>query len=178
MEIGRKIRKIRKLQRRTQQDVADKAGITKSLLSKIETEKTIPPLATLNRIANALGVNMNVFLGAGDEKDTTVYTRAQDITSFVETEKGYRFFAFAAQRINKRMQIYLFEAQRGRVTPSPLSHSGEEFVYILEGSARYRVGSITYTLNPGDSLYFDAEDEHDLEPISEWVRYLAVFVER
>ncbi len=49
---------------------------------------------------------------------------------------------------------------------------------MLEGEMKYRVGSVEYVLRPGDSLYFDSEDQHDLQPISRRVRYLAVFSER
>jgi hypothetical protein len=42
----------------------------------------------------------------------------------------------------------------------------------------YRVGAVEYRLRPGDSLYFDAEDEHDFLPITDHVKYLGLFVER
>jgi quercetin dioxygenase-like cupin family protein len=73
------------------------------------------------------------------------------------------------------MQPLLFVAERGGVKPSPMSHSGEEFIYVLQGRMRYRVGDVTYTLGAGDSLYFDAEEDHDLEPITATVRYLGLF---
>ncbi len=76
------------------------------------------------------------------------------------------------------MQPFLFVAEKGKIQPGPMSHGGEEFVHVLSGRMRYHVGETTYTLGPGDSLYFDAEEKHDLEPITTQVRYLAVFVER
>ena len=42
---------------------------------------------------------------------------------------------------------------------------------------RYRVGAVEYLLGPGDALYFDGEAEHALEPLTDEVRYLGVFVE-
>jgi uncharacterized cupin superfamily protein len=72
----------------------------------------------------------------------------------------------------------LFVARRGEVQPGALQHSGEEFVYVLEGEMNYRVGSVTHKLGPGDSLYFDAEDEHDFEPLTPEVRFLGIFTDR
>jgi quercetin dioxygenase-like cupin family protein len=43
---------------------------------------------------------------------------------------------------------------------------------------RYTVGGMTYTLGAGDSLYFDAEQGHDLEPLTNTVEFLAIFGER
>ncbi len=72
----------------------------------------------------------------------------------------------------------LFTARKRDVKHGPLSHSGEEYVYVLEGEMKYRVGAAEYRLRPGDSLYFDAEDEHDFLPITNHVKYLGLFVER
>lgn len=165
------------MQGRTLQEVADGSGVTKSLLSKIENGKSMPPLATLTRIAGALGVKVSALLDGADEHGT-IFTPASETGRTVKTDKGYAFFSFAAQRSDKQMQTYLFEAEKGRVKPQPLSHRGEEFIYVLEGRMQYSVGPVSYTLGQGDSLYFDAEEDHDLEPITKKVRYLAVFVER
>ena len=76
------------------------------------------------------------------------------------------------------MQPYLFVAEKGKVVEKSLSHGGEEFVYMLEGEMKYRVGDVEYRMGPGDSVYFDAEEEHDLQPVSDQVKYLAMFADR
>ena len=178
MEIGERIRKIRKRQGRTLQEIADRCGFTRSLLSKIETGLTSPPVATLTKIASALGVRPSSFLEDADDA-STVHTPAAAAKGrgLVATDKGYSFHAFAAGRAEKMMQPYLFVAEKGKVKPKPLSHRGEEFVYVIEGRMKYRVGRVEYTLGAGDSLYFDAEEPHDLEPVAGRVEYLAVFTE-
>lgn len=178
-ETHTRIRTLRRLQKRTLKDVATQCGFTESLLSKIEAGKTNPPLATLTRIAIALGVSLGDLL---DEQraSSTVVTPAATLAGQTETRtaKGYGFHVLSAGRGGKIMQPFLFVAEKDGVKPGLLSHSGEEFVYVLEGQMRYRVGSTTYTLGPGDSLYFDAEEEHDLEPITPEVRFLGIFAER
>lgn len=178
MTIGERIRKIRKRQQRTIQEIADICGFTRSLLSQIETGKTVPPLATLTRIAVALGVTVSALLNDQNGSGTVHTTHeALESAELIQTDKGYRFLAIAAARANKLMEPILFEARRGEVKRKPLSHSGEEFVFVLTGQMRYRVGNVEYLLSEGDSLYFDAEQKHDLKPVSEIVRYLAIFCE-
>ena len=179
MKLGENIRKIRRRHRRTLQEIADAAEISKSLLSKIETGSTSPPIATLMRIADALGVPVSGLMDPSAEVGT-VFTPARSVDSrnLTRTDKGYLFCTLAAGRADKRMQVFVFEAERGKVKRQPLSHGGEEFVYMLQGRMKYRVASVEYTLGPGDSLYFDGEDDHDLAPITDRVRYLAVFVDR
>ncbi len=51
LQIGMKIRRLRQERRMTLQDLADATGLSKPLLSQIENEQVIPPLATLLRIS-------------------------------------------------------------------------------------------------------------------------------
>lgn len=171
------IRKLRVTQSRTLQEIADICGFTPSLLSKIERGKTVPPISTLTKIADALGVRVSSLLDGDREIGTVVETGAQGMRDLITTSKGYSFHAFAQERRDKAFQPYLFVAERNKVTKNPLSHRGEEFVYMLEGEMTYRVGVAEYTLTPGDSLYFDSSLEHDLRPISKSVKYIAVFSE-
>ena len=174
-----RIRVLRLQQQRTLKDIADACGFTVSLLSKIESGKSTPPVATLTRIAKALGTNVGNLLEEAGES-STVLTPASKLRVLPATraDKGYEFHLLAAERSSKVMQPFIFTAERGKVKPSPMSHSGEEFIHVLSGRMRYRVGEVTFTLGLGDSLYFNAEERHDLEPLSLKVRYLAVFVER
>ena len=102
---------------------------------------------------------------------------AHHVDAMTPTDKGYKFFAFAANRSQKLMQPLLFEARKDSIKPQAMTHGGEEFVYVLSGKMRYRVGSTVHLLKPGDSVYFDSDQEHELEPVSEVVRFLAVFAE-
>jgi len=178
MHPGSQIRKLRKRMGFTLQAVADQCGFTRSLLCKIETGRTAPPVATLARIAEALGVKVAALLdGAGRagtvHQDAAVVRRGP----LARTDAGYSYFAFAGERGDKLMQPFLFEVVRGQVRPHKLTHTGEEFIYVLEGEVRYRVGRVEYRLGRGDSLYFDAESEHEVTPLTAKARYLAVFVD-
>jgi transcriptional regulator with XRE-family HTH domain len=176
--IGSRIRLLRRQQQRTLQDVADVCGFTRSLLCKIEKGATVPAIATLAKISEALGVRTSVLLGEGnDTKSVFVAASERQGKGLIRTAKGYRFHAFAAKRPDKTMQPYFFTARKGEVKRAPLSHAGQEFVYMLEGSMKYRVGSVEYLLKPGDALYFDALEEHDFEPVTTETRFLAVFTD-
>lgn len=177
--IGQRIRKVRRTQGRSIYEIAAASGITPSLVSKIETGRSNPPVATLTRIAKALGVTISSLL---DESTAsrTIYTAGDGIkpAQMTLTDKGYRFLALAAGRHDKAMQVFVFEGEKGKVRKQALSHTGEELVFMLEGEMLYSVGSVQYRMKAGDSLYFDAEEDHDVEPVSKRVRYLAIFVER
>lgn len=148
-------------------------------MSKIETGKTVPPISTLMRIAEALGVKVSVLLDEDEDKGRTVFVPAGSASGekIVKTNKGYSFFTVASERNDKQMQPFIFFARKGEIKRHKLSHPGEEYVFMLEGSMKYKVGNTEYYLSPGDSLYFDSVQEHELHPISEEVKYLAIFYE-
>lgn len=174
-----RIRTLRRCQNRTLRDIAGQCGFTVSFLSKIESGKTNPPLATIAKIATALGISLADLIDGNGTGGTVHTTRAKlGARQASRTEKGYTFHMLASERGGKLIQPFLMTAEKGKVKPSILSHRGEEFIYVLAGRMRYSVGSTTYTLGPGDSLYFNSEESHDFSPISKSVRYLAVFAER
>ncbi len=178
-QLHSRIRKLRRLQNRTLKDVCDRCGFTVSLLSKIESGKTTPPLATLTKIADALGVKLGDLLEGKHDRHTVLTTEEElGRAEPTRTDKGYAFQLLAAGRSDPAMQPILFTAEKGKITAGAMSHGGEEFIMVLSGRMKYRVGKTTYTLGPGDSLYFDSEEEHDLEPLTKQVRYIGVFAER
>lgn len=76
------------------------------------------------------------------------------------------------------MQPFLFVSRKNEKDKrNVFSHNGEEFIFILEGKMNYKVGNTEYTLNEGDSLYFDSIEKHTLSPITDEVKYLAVFTQ-
>lgn len=182
IQLGSRIRRLRRRAGLTLQTVAEAADVSRSMLSKIETAKSAPSVATLMRIAAALGTSAAAML-ARPTDDGTIFTPADRTTrtAMQHSNAGYRFVALAAQRDDKLVQPFIFEARAGQRSPrgrtQPLMHAGEEFVFVLKGRMRYRVGPTQYTLGPGDSLYFDAEQEHELWPLTNTVRFLAMFTE-
>lgn len=172
MTIGYHLRELRQQQGRTLQDVAERSGCSRSMLSKVENDHAVPSLATLVALAKALGVEPGALM-CGDASGGTVFEPAGQ-TAEVPTGKGHRFQAVATSRAGKLMQPYLFSAERGKTVAGPMSQDGEQFVYMLEGEVLYRVGLAEYRLRPGDTLYFDARNEHDFALVSERARWLGV----
>lgn len=172
MSVGYHLRELRQQQGRTLQDVAERSGCSRSMLSKVENDHAVPSLATLMALAKALGVEPAALM-CGDASGGTVCEPAGQ-TAAVPTAKGHQVAAVATSRAGKRMQPHLFSAERGKVAPGPLAQDGEQFIYLIEGELLFRVGLAEYRLRAGDTLYFDARNEHDFTPVSERVRWLGV----
>lgn len=174
-EIGDHIRRLRRYQQLTLQNVADKCGFTKSLLSKIETGKVIPPVSTLVKIAEELGTNVAALMTEGKNYDCVFIPAAENVKS-VPTESGYAVLPLAVEIKDKKMQPCIISVQAKDLSDKPNSHLGEEFILVLEGSMDFHVGKITYTLGPKDSIFFNSIREHYIAKVhSDKVVYLNIF---
>jgi len=175
-DVGDRIRILRTTQRKTLQEVADGCGLSKSMISKIENNKTVPSVATLVKIAQILGTTISVLLEKEGWAKAVVTTRFEALEQLVNTDKGYAIFPYAAQFHGKKMQPFLFKALKGEVVPHQLSHEGEEFIYIIEGEMKMQVAEVEYLLKKGDTLYFNSMQKHGIIPVSDEVVYLDIFV--
>lgn len=175
LKIGNRIRRLRLEQRRTQQEIAAACGFTKSLLSKIESNKVVPPVATLVKIAGSLGVKVSALIEADYSVNAVSATAADVAENTVKTERGYWIFPFARRYQGKRMQPFLFIARQGEVKEHHLAHEGEEFMYVLEGEMVVQIGSAQHRLQAGGSIYFNSALEHQVIPVSKTVKYLNIF---
>jgi transcriptional regulator with XRE-family HTH domain len=166
LHIGKKIRDIRKKAGLVLQDLSNRTGLSKSLLSQIEKEVVSPPVATLLKISKALNINIGFFFQDGDSEEKVVLVRKDeskviDSRYFGREEGGYYYEALAYKKSKKYMEPFLVEFKRRKAGElAYFSHEGEEFIYLLEGTLEFRTETQQYVMHPGDSLYFDSSLPH------------------
>jgi len=180
--LGALIRDLRTRRGLRLDDVASRSGYTKGFLSKIENGRASPPIATLMRLAQALNVDPAQFFqaghGANGDPHATVHVTPEKRTKVENAGAGpgYAYWSLAAQRRHKAMEPFLLTVHPGQLDrKKTFQHPGEEFLFVLEGRMDYVVGGETFTLGPGDSLYFDATRPHAPRPKSGPVTFLAMF---
>lgn len=176
LNIGDRIKMLRISQKRTLQEIAEASDLSKSMISKIENNKTIPSVAALVKIAKALGSNISNLLEQDGWLNAIPTTNQKARENLTATDKGYSIYPYASEYHEKKMQPFLFVARKGEVTPHELSHEGEEFIYVIKGQMKMQVGEVEYSLTTGDSLYFNSVQKHGIMPVSDEVMYLDIFV--
>ena len=166
LHIGKKIRVLRKNAGLVLQDLSDRTGLSKPLLSQIEKEVVSPPIATLLKISKALSVNIGFFFQDNDPEEKVVLVRRDerkviDSRYFGREESGYYHEALAYKRSKKYMEPFLVEFKRKKADRlSYFSHEGEEFIYLLEGTLEFRTENQHYVFYPGDPLCFESSIPH------------------
>lgn len=177
--LGSTIRELRVQLSLTIADVAERAGISRGMLSKIENAQTATSLDTLEQIANALGVtlsrlfrNYNVPSGGAQ-----LVKRGQGMEVVRRgTRSGHTYHLLAYdQGPHKTFEPFLITLQDPGEEFTAFEHPGTEFIHMIEGILEYRVGDETYLLEPGDSLTFRGEIPHRPENMHGTpIRFLAI----
>ena len=178
LQIGLKIRDLRQKSRLTLQDLSEATELSKPLLSQIENDQVIPPLATLLRIAKALNVPLQTFFEEEDNTQKCHVVRAGEANRMQRRPnhggepQPYFYHALAYGKKHKNMEPFLVEFDPAQTQQSqPVRHSGEEFTYILEGTIELKHGGDTYVLEAGDSVYWDSNEPHSLRALGDKVAH-------
>lgn len=177
INVARRIREIRINKGLTLEELGNRTGFTKGLLSKVENNKVSPPVSTLAKIARAMNVSMGEFFSEIEVKPIII-VRAQDRAVY------YPEGALQGQLIETPISGF----QQQKMQPIIISiedpdnykrrfynHPGQEFIMILQGTMGYRFDEEEITLSAGDCIYFNSEHQHGPLPIKgQKVKYLSV----
>lgn len=167
LRIGARVRELREKRRYTLQDLSAKTGLSKEELSQIEHSMTVPPVATLLKMAKALEVGMGYFFQEKSGSEEIAVTRLSErvrIKRRPHHQKGevnYIYEALETKKSDKHMEPFMVEFPPQDTSEMVfVSHDGEEFLTLLEGKLEFRTQSRVELLDPGDSIYFVSNISH------------------
>jgi transcriptional regulator with XRE-family HTH domain len=161
--VGTKIRHTRLLNALTMKQVAETAGCSESVLSKIENGRANPSLKMIHRIAAALGVTVGRLFAQEDDAEHIVARagkRPMLETDQVHKGKGLRLEPLIANVAGHLLECHINHIEPGARSDGDLQHDGEEFGYVLEGSIELTVGGRRYLIETGDAFCFRSERPH------------------
>ncbi len=176
--IGKEIRAMRHQKGITVTELSELTGLSIGMLSKIENGNTSPSLTTLQLLAHALSAPMTAFFRSFEETREAVYTKAGMGVEIDRegTRAGHQYNLLGHLGPNNSgvmVEPYLIRlAEKSDIFPT-FQHGGVETIYMLEGEIHYRHGDKLYELEPGDTLFFDADAPHGPEVLA---RLPAVYI--
>lgn len=180
LAIGRELRTCRQARRLTVKDLSEQTGLSIGMLSKIENGVTSPSLTTLQTLSTALDIPLTALFRQYEESREVVRTKAGTGAEIVRegTRAGHHYTHLGHLSANSSgviVEPYLITlTDRSDVFPT-FQHDGVETIYMLEGSVSYRHGTKLFDLEPGDTLFFDADAPHGPEELRRLpIRFLSV----
>ncbi len=158
MDIGKKIKELRLQNDLTLDSLASRSELTKGFLSQVERNLTTPSIATLEDIIEALGTTMSDFFR--EEEDTKIVFSEQDF--FVDEQEDYRIEWVIPNAQKNEMEPILLTLHPKKKSHELVSHSGEEFGYVLKGSVTLVTGNKKYKIKANETFYLDGKRTHYL----------------
>jgi len=181
---GERIAELRKTYSISLETLAERSGLELNLIRRIEDGGFIPDLAPLLKISRALGVRLGTLLDDHEELGPVITRKGAEaegvrfITGGTEEEAvpehhGHRFHALAADKGSRHMEPFIVDIEADSQQPKT-SHEGEEFIHVLDGAILVEYGKSSYTVNEGDSIYYDSIVPHRVTGNNVPARILAV----
>lgn len=156
LDVGKKIKAIRKRNGLTLRALGTKTGFSASFLSQVERGVVSPSLSSLGRITHGLGVSVSAILTEPAATASPVVRRRQPRTMRSEWSRATIQSLLPTGTEDGIEAILITIEPGGRIGETPLVHTGKEFAFCVKGRATLLLEGETHELSEGDSVYFDA----------------------
>ncbi len=178
--IGRAVRAFRRTKGMTVADLSKQTGLSIGMLSKIENGITSPSLTTLQTLAHALSAPITSFFRRYEEHREAMHVKAGQHVEIERagTRAGHQYNLLGHIGVNASgvvVEPYMITLSETSDVFPTFQHDGIELLYMLEGEVEYRHGDTNYLLQPGDSLFFDADAPHGPDKLNKLpARFLSI----
>ncbi len=166
-QFGEKIREVRERKKMTLREVAEKAGVSESLISQIERNRISPAIDTLLKIIDILEIDLD-FIFRDFNRDRAVnLVRANEKKRALIDGVAYEQLSHTTSSSDEHaIEAYLLEIPPGgRSGDDEYGHIGKELGVIVKGRGECTVGKRVFALSEGDSISFSADAPHQLRNV-------------
>lgn len=167
--IGANIRARRAKLGLTLNVLAEQSGVSKAMLSQIESDKVNPTVATVWKIARGLGVDINELLAGSEEPVRHFHiTRRDDFTVLDTDEAGLHMKVLTPLSLVEDLEMYLLTfSVGGELNSRPHFPKTEEFLTVIHGEIRVRAAERVEELSAGDFIRYRCDVDHSIHNIGD-----------
>lgn len=163
-EIGIRIKNIREEKGISLDELSKLTGFDVELLSNMEGNKIQPQLGTVIKLSKALDSAFGrIVSGVGDKLYSVTRKNERTKISRSTSHKGekqvYTYMSLAPEVKGRHMESLIVHLEENPEDEMSV-HDGEEFIYILEGLVALKIGTDSFILEPGDSVYYMSTTPH------------------
>ena len=159
MDIGGKIKHLRRQKGLTLEELASRSELTKGFLSQLERNLTSPSIDSLDDILEALGTNLADFF---KEDKVEQYTfREQDF--YVDERDDHTVSWIVPNAQKNQMEPILLTLPEGGQSFEVAPHTGEEFGYVVDGTVALECDGKRSVLRKGETFYLHGRTFHVLK---------------
>lgn len=163
-----RIKELRQRKGWTLEETAQRSGLTKSFLSKIERGKSTPSIATALKLAQAFQTEVGRLFGALEPEEEFVLVKRSERKPFGEVnESGAQYESLSPGLLRGGMEAFIVRPPNDSASRRPVEHKGQELLFVLKGRICVELPSTSLEMEKGDCLQFLADIPHLLRSIGE-----------
>ena len=177
-EVGERLRARRRARNLSLRELADRLGVSPSLISQIERGRARPSVSTLFAIATELDASLDELLFNDDDRPAASGAGLGTRPSPVQESSSRHHIRLASGVIWERLTttsqpgvefLFVIYEVGGASSPGDTfqSHSGYEWGYVISGMLEVTIGFDRYILQPGDAVSLDSSVPHRLANIGD-----------
>ncbi len=175
--LGKRMKALRTTQVMTLDDLAQRAGVSRAMISRIERGEASPTAQLLARLCSALGTTLSRFF-APDERAGNPLLRHGDQHVWRDPGTGYLRRSVSPDGMGSPVDIVEVEFPPGATVvfgPQQFDDGQTQHLWLLEGRLTMTTGDTTHALEPGDCLFMRLADAHSFHnPHGERARYAVI----
>jgi transcriptional regulator with XRE-family HTH domain len=157
-EISQKIKALRKQQDMTLKDLSEKSGFSVSFLSQVENGTSSLAIMSLKKIADSLGVPMIYFFQEHEEHKYLV--KESEHKGFKMEGTSSEFIRVSGDFPNRTLETLIVVIEPETSHGDVMTHMGEEFIYVLEGTVVVDLDGTEYLVEAGDTMHYPSNIPH------------------
>lgn len=174
--VGQVIHRLRKARKLSLEALGNAAGVSKSMLSQIESEKANPTVAMVWRIATALRVSLEEILGSTGVKAASLTLMSVHETPEMQGPEGTKLRILGPLDLAGSFEWYELTIEPGGALPSePHSVGAAEHITVLHGALEVESGGHTQHVRHGETVRYAADVRHAIRNTGK-VRAVALLV--
>ena len=161
LELGERLRAVRQLRRLTLREVATAAGVSESFVSQLERGRSSASVATLQRLAAAVGIEISDLFAAEPQAGPRVLRREER----QQLEWGHlgRKALLTPKPFHSLEVVAAAFDPGGSTGDEPYTHGdSEELLVVLDGIVHLQLGTEIFELRSGDSIDYRSSTPHRL----------------
>jgi len=161
-----RVRDLRRKKGWTLEQLSAACGVSRSMLSQIERNRTNPTLAVAYRIARAFGISIGDLVDLPGATTGLDVIRAEDRTFHFRSDKDCRIRTLSPLHLEKDVEFYEVTLRPGgSLRSAPHFEGTREFLTVQQGTVRVTSGTDSCELQRGDSAHFRADVPHAIANI-------------
>lgn len=161
MQIGRKIKALRLQKNLTQEELGERTDLSKGYISQLERDLNSPSIETLFSILEVLGSTPKDFFDDDITEEKIVYTEDEH-PIYIDDDKKYEIKWLIPNSNEWEMEPVFLTLEEGGEFKKFEPSLSETFIYVMSGKIRLVLGKEAYIASAGNTLYFDAAEQHQL----------------